>query len=103
MSSPTSERTRKTTLWHATFMETSREPMTTPVIQAIDLVKYFPIYGGFIGRKVEYLKAVDCVSLTIHQGETLGLVGESGCGKTTVGYLILHLLKLDRGNILFKG
>ena len=84
-------------------METSREPMTTPVIQAIDLVKYFPIYGGFIGRKVEYLKAVDSVSLTIHQGETLGLVGESGCGKTTVGYLILHLLKLDRGNILFKG
>jgi peptide/nickel transport system ATP-binding protein/oligopeptide transport system ATP-binding protein len=84
-------------------MEMSREAMTTPVIEAIDLVKYFPIYGGFIGRKVEYLKAVDSVSLTIHQGETLGLVGESGCGKTTVGYLILNLLKLDRGNILFKG
>ncbi len=74
-----------------------------PVIEAIDLVKYFPIYGGLFGRKVEYLKAVDSVNLTIGQGETLGLVGESGCGKTTVGYLMLNLLKPDRGKVLHKG
>lgn len=74
-----------------------------PVIEASDLVKYFPIYGGLFGRKVEYLKAVDSVSLTIYQGETLGLVGESGCGKTTVGYLILNLLRPDRGKVLHNG
>jgi oligopeptide/dipeptide ABC transporter ATP-binding protein len=74
-----------------------------PVIEACDLVKYFPIYGGFFGRKVEYLKAVDSVSLTIYQGETLGLVGESGCGKTTVGYLILNLLRPDRGKVFHNG
>jgi peptide/nickel transport system ATP-binding protein/oligopeptide transport system ATP-binding protein len=74
-----------------------------PVIEAVDLVKYFPIYGGLFGRQVEYLKAVDSVSLTIHPGETLGLVGESGCGKTTVGYLLLSLLRCDRGRVLHHG
>jgi peptide/nickel transport system ATP-binding protein len=74
-----------------------------PVIEAIDLIKYFPIHGGFLGRKVEYLKAVDSVTLTIYQGETLGLVGESGCGKTTVGFLLLNLLKADRGKVLYNG
>ena len=73
------------------------------VIEAIDLVKYFPIYGGLFGRKVEYLKAVDSVNLKIDQGETLGLVGESGCGKTTVGYLILNLLRPDRGKVFHNG
>jgi peptide/nickel transport system ATP-binding protein/oligopeptide transport system ATP-binding protein len=74
-----------------------------PVIEAVDLVKYFPIYGGLFGRQVEYLKAVDSVSLTIHPGETLGLVGESGCGKTTVGYLLLNLLRCDQGQVLHHG
>ncbi|HSB72705.1 MAG TPA: ABC transporter ATP-binding protein [Candidatus Methylomirabilis sp.] len=74
-----------------------------PIIEAIDLVKYFPMYGGLFGRKVEYVKAVDSVALTIHPGETLGLVGESGCGKTTVGYLILNLLRPDRGKVLHRG
>jgi oligopeptide/dipeptide ABC transporter ATP-binding protein len=74
-----------------------------PVIEAIDLIKYFPIHGGFLGRKVEYLKAVDSVTLTIYQGETLGLVGESGCGKTTVGFLLLNLLRADRGKVLYNG
>jgi oligopeptide/dipeptide ABC transporter ATP-binding protein len=74
-----------------------------PVIEAIDLIKYFPIHGGFLGRKVEYLKAVDSVTLTIYQGETLGLVGESGCGKTTVGFLLLNLLQVDQGKVLYNG
>ena len=74
-----------------------------PLIEALDLVRYFPVRSGLFGRKVEYLKAVDSVSLTIDRGETLGLVGESGCGKTTVGYLILSLLQPDRGKVLYNG
>jgi len=75
--------------------------MSLPVIEVRDLVKYFPIPRGFLGRRLEYLKAVDGVSFKVHRGETLGLVGESGCGKSTVGYLILHLLRPDRGQVLF--
>jgi oligopeptide/dipeptide ABC transporter ATP-binding protein len=75
----------------------------TPVIEAIDLVKHFPIHGGFLGRRVEQLKAVDSVSLSVEPGKTLGLVGESGCGKTTVGHLILSLLRPDRGQVLYRG
>jgi oligopeptide/dipeptide ABC transporter ATP-binding protein len=74
-----------------------------PVIETIDLVKHFPVHGGFLGRRVEHLRAVDSVSLTIYPGETLGLVGESGCGKTTVGYLILNLLQPTRGKVLYRG
>jgi peptide/nickel transport system ATP-binding protein/oligopeptide transport system ATP-binding protein len=77
--------------------------MSLPVIEIRDLVKYFPIHRGFLGRRVEYLKAVDGVSFKVHRGETLGLVGESGCGKSTVGHLILHLLRPDGGQVLFGG
>ena len=77
--------------------------MPTPVIEVRDLFKYFPIHQGFLGRKVRYLKAVDGVSFKVHKGETLGLVGESGCGKSTVGYLILGLLDPDRGQVFFRG
>jgi peptide/nickel transport system ATP-binding protein/oligopeptide transport system ATP-binding protein len=75
----------------------------TPVIETIDLVKHFPIHGGFLGRRVDHLKAVDSVSLSVETGETLGLVGESGCGKTTVGLLVLNLLRPDRGKVLYRG
>jgi peptide/nickel transport system ATP-binding protein/oligopeptide transport system ATP-binding protein len=73
-----------------------------PVIEARDLVKYFPIRRGFLGRRVDWLKAVDGVSFTVYPGETLGLVGESGCGKSTVGFLVLNLLKPDRGTVRYK-
>ncbi len=74
-----------------------------PVLEARGLVKHFPVHSGFLGRRVTYLKAVDGVSFSVGRGETLGLVGESGCGKTTVGYLVLNLLRPDQGSVWFKG
>jgi peptide/nickel transport system ATP-binding protein/oligopeptide transport system ATP-binding protein len=74
-----------------------------PVVEVSHLVKHFPVRGGLLGRRVDYLKAVDGVSFCVHRGETLGLVGESGCGKTTVGHLVLNLLSPDRGTVRFKG
>ncbi len=77
--------------------------MPDPIIEVRDLVKHFAIHRGFLGRGAESLKAVDGVSFRIQAGETLGLVGESGCGKSTVGLLILNLLRADRGQVLFEG
>jgi oligopeptide/dipeptide ABC transporter ATP-binding protein len=67
------------------------------------LKKYFPVRRGFLQKIIGWIKAVDDVDLEIGRGKTLGLVGESGCGKTTVGRLILKLLKPDEGQILFRG
>lgn len=64
-----------------------------PLLDINDLQVHFPIYGGVLQRKVAAVKAVDGVSFTIGRGETLGLVGESGCGKTTVGRAIVNVLK----------
>ena len=72
-----------------------------PLVQVRHLKEYFPISTGFF--KSTPLKAVDDVSFDIHRGETLGLVGESGCGKTTVGRTILHLYKPTDGEVIFEG
>ena len=68
-----------------------------------DLVKYFPVRGGLLQRIVAHVQAVDKVSFTVRNGETLGLVGESGCGKTTVGRSILRLIEPTSGEVTFNG
>src|SRR6476620_4994993 len=67
------------------------------------LVKYFPIRGGLLQRVVAQVKAVDDVSFFVRPGETLGLVGESGCGKTTVGRTLLRLIPHTGGRVFFSG
>ena len=66
-------------------------PSTVPLVEVRNLVKHFPVKGGVLQRTVAQVQAVDDVSFDIRRGETLGLVGESGCGKTTVGRLLLRL------------
>ncbi len=73
------------------------------LVQIRDLVKYFPVKGGIFQRVVAWVQAVDHVSFTIREGETVGLVGESGCGKTTVGRCILRLIEPTAGSIFFEG
>ncbi|MBN2463691.1 MAG: ATP-binding cassette domain-containing protein [Dehalococcoidia bacterium] len=72
------------------------------LIQVKGLIKYFPVLAGVLKRKVADVKAVDGVSFDIRHGETLGLVGESGCGKTTVGRCILRLQEITSGQIFFE-
>jgi peptide/nickel transport system ATP-binding protein len=74
-----------------------------PLIEVRDLVKHFPIRGGILQRTVGLVQAVDRVSFEVQRGETLGLVGESGCGKTTVGRLLLRLIEPTSGTIRFEG
>jgi len=78
-------------------------PSNNTILQVEDLIKHFPVRRGFFQRIAGQVKAVNEVSFQISKGHTLGLVGESGCGKTTVARLILKLLKADAGRIMFKG
>ena len=73
------------------------------VIKTKNLIKYFEVRGGIFSRKIQHVHAVDGVDLEIHKGETFGLVGESGCGKSTTGLLLLYLLGSTGGKIFFKG
>ena len=77
--------------------------MTKPLLEVRDLKKYFPIRGGLIQRTMNHVRAVDGISFGIKQGTTLGLVGESGCGKTTVGRTVLRLTDPTEGSIRFMG
>jgi oligopeptide/dipeptide ABC transporter ATP-binding protein len=77
--------------------------MSEDLVEVKNLVKYFPITGGVFSRVVGHVKAVDGVSFTIKKGETLGLVGESGCGKTTMGRAVLRLVEPTSGQVFFEG
>lgn len=74
-----------------------------PLIQVKDLKKYYPVKTGIIPHVTDYVKAVDGVRFSIYEGEILGLVGESGCGKTTIGKLLTGLEKPTEGAILYRG
>jgi peptide/nickel transport system ATP-binding protein/oligopeptide transport system ATP-binding protein len=76
---------------------------SAPILEARHLVKHFPVRGGVLQREVATVQAVSDVSLALGRGETLGLVGESGCGKSTFGRLLLNLVKPTSGSVLFEG
>ncbi len=78
-------------------------PESQPLLDARGLVKYYPIKGGVMLKEIAAVKAVDDVSLSIKPGETLGLVGESGCGKSTFGRAILRLEEPTAGEVWFDG
>ena len=73
------------------------------ILDVQNLKKYFPIRGGLITRTVGHVKAVDGISFKLRRGETLGIVGESGCGKSTAGRTILRLHDITDGKVIFKG
>lgn len=77
--------------------------MKQSLIEVKNLKKYFPIKNGFLNRNVSHVKAVDGLDFTIYKGETLGLVGESGCGKSTTGRTILQLLEPTEGEVIYEG
>jgi len=77
--------------------------MSNPILEIKDLKKHFPSSSGPFGKSGGVVKAVDGVSLTVNQGETVGLVGESGCGKTTVGRTVMRLYEPTSGSIIFDG
>ena len=76
---------------------------TTTVLEVRDLKKYFPVRRGFFGRQIGTVRAVDGITFALRSGETLGLVGESGCGKSTTGKMISKLIEPTAGQIYLNG
>ena len=83
--------------------EQEKEKSSEILLEVKNLVTQFPTKGGFFGRTVDHFKAVNDVSFTLKKGKTLGLVGESGCGKTTLGRSILRLVEPSSGSIIYNG
>ena len=73
------------------------------LLEVRDLRKHFPVRGGVLNRTVAWVKAVDDVDLEVQPGEVLGIVGESGCGKSTTARLLMHLIRADAGRVTFDG
>src|SRR5690349_1282001 len=84
-------------------MQTNNDHKGEALVEVSHLVKYFPVRAGLLQRVVNQVKAVDDVSFAVRSGETLGLVGESGCGKTTVGRTMLRLVEPTSGQVKFDG
>jgi peptide/nickel transport system ATP-binding protein len=74
-----------------------------PLLEAVELVKHFPIKSGIFGRANAVVRAVDGVTFSLYPGETLGIVGESGCGKSTTARVLMSLIQPDSGNVLLNG
>ncbi|MCL4109116.1 UNVERIFIED_CONTAM: hypothetical protein GTU68_031028 [Idotea baltica] len=84
-------------------VEEAVQNSVAPILEVKNLKTWYPVRAGFLSQKKEYVKAVDDVSFTVYPGETLGLVGESGCGKTTLGRSILRLVDPTSGQVIFDG
>jgi len=84
-------------------MSDHTNPNSQYLIEARSLTKYFPVKGGILQRTKEWVRAVENVSFFIRRGETLGMVGESGCGKTTIGRMLLRLIETTEGQVIFEG
>ncbi|MEI9943052.1 MAG: dipeptide/oligopeptide/nickel ABC transporter ATP-binding protein [Chitinophagaceae bacterium] len=87
----------------ATTPASDLRPQASVLLSAEHLSVWFPVKKTFFGKSSDFIKAVDDVSFEVYKGETLGLVGESGCGKTTLGRTLLRLIEPTRGKIFYEG